>query len=179
MDNFEENLSLFPENTVPVKAWEGDPNDTELLDLIPLLESLGKVEDVTTIIKKTLTKLQEVKDPALDLTNPDGSNPLSKLIASEQVKEKFNSAIGALGENIKQGNGLTLDLKRTEKNKFLFAYLQNNKETNLEKVSQAWEENRKEQEKVGNPEEAKFEEDGLEMHEENLEMYQSQNSFRS
>ncbi|GFP80468.1 mitochondrial import inner membrane translocase subunit tim50 [Phtheirospermum japonicum] len=33
--------SLQPENSVPIKAWEGDADDTVLLDLIPFLEYLA------------------------------------------------------------------------------------------------------------------------------------------
>lgn len=55
VDNLGDNHQMFPENTVPVKTWDGDLKDSELPDLIPLLENLARVEDVTTIIKKTLT----------------------------------------------------------------------------------------------------------------------------
>lgn len=30
--------SLQPENCVPIKAWQGEADDTALLDLIPFLE---------------------------------------------------------------------------------------------------------------------------------------------
>lgn len=30
--------SLQPENSIPIKPWQGEPDDTALLDLIPFLE---------------------------------------------------------------------------------------------------------------------------------------------
>jgi len=35
-----------PENAIPIESWFDDENDTELLDMIPLLEKLAKVTDV-------------------------------------------------------------------------------------------------------------------------------------
>ena len=35
---------------VPVTSWFDDPNDTELLDLIPFFEALDKVDDVVSIL---------------------------------------------------------------------------------------------------------------------------------
>jgi len=36
---------------VPVASWFDDMNDTELLDLIPFLESLSKAEEVYTMLQ--------------------------------------------------------------------------------------------------------------------------------
>ena len=35
---------------VPVTSWFDDPNDTELLDLLPFFEALEKVENVLTVL---------------------------------------------------------------------------------------------------------------------------------
>jgi len=45
------------ENAIPVKTWFTDQKDTELLDLIPILESLAKVPDVRVIINKIILKM--------------------------------------------------------------------------------------------------------------------------
>ena len=47
------------ENAVPIKTWFNDKNDTELVDLLPILESLAKVKDVREVINKIIGKMSE------------------------------------------------------------------------------------------------------------------------
>ena len=37
---------------VPVISWFNDPEDTELLDILPFLEAVAESEDVYTVLKK-------------------------------------------------------------------------------------------------------------------------------
>ncbi|KAJ3343823.1 hypothetical protein HDU91_000325 [Kappamyces sp. JEL0680] len=39
-----------PANAIPIASWFDDPNDQELLDLIPFLEDLNMVEDVRAVL---------------------------------------------------------------------------------------------------------------------------------
>ena len=43
---------LFPQNIfqLPIRTWFDDPDDTELLDLLPILEELARVEDIYSLI---------------------------------------------------------------------------------------------------------------------------------
>jgi RNA polymerase II subunit A small phosphatase-like protein len=41
---------FHPTNAIPISSWFNDPNDTELFDLIPFLEDLKMVEDVTVVL---------------------------------------------------------------------------------------------------------------------------------
>lgn len=50
VDNSPMAYCLQPENAVPIKSWFDDPNDNELLDLIPILEALTKVKDVREVL---------------------------------------------------------------------------------------------------------------------------------
>ncbi|KAI9001607.1 HAD-like domain-containing protein [Gaertneriomyces semiglobifer] len=50
LDNSPASYYFHPQNAVPVSSWFSDPNDTELLDLIPFLEDLKKVDDVTQVL---------------------------------------------------------------------------------------------------------------------------------
>jgi hypothetical protein len=38
------------DNGIPIGTWNGDPNDTALMDLLPLLSELEKVDDVRGVI---------------------------------------------------------------------------------------------------------------------------------
>ncbi|EGC34823.1 hypothetical protein DICPUDRAFT_152882, partial [Dictyostelium purpureum] len=47
-------LILFhPENAIPIDSWFDDKNDKELLDLLPLLDDLMKVEDVRLVLDES------------------------------------------------------------------------------------------------------------------------------
>ncbi|XP_002736972.2 CTD small phosphatase-like protein [Saccoglossus kowalevskii] len=50
VDNSPASYIFHPDNAVPVASWFDDMSDTELLDLIPFLESLAKVDDVHTVL---------------------------------------------------------------------------------------------------------------------------------
>ncbi|CAJ0855720.1 9756_t:CDS:2, partial [Entrophospora sp. SA101] len=47
IDNSPASYIFHPKNAVPISSWFNDPHDTELLDLIPFLEDLTAVDDVT------------------------------------------------------------------------------------------------------------------------------------
>ncbi|XP_077997976.1 carboxy-terminal domain RNA polymerase II polypeptide A small phosphatase 1-like isoform X2 [Glandiceps talaboti] len=51
VDNSPASYIFHPENAVPVASWFDDMSDTELLDLIPFLENLSKVDDVYTVLQ--------------------------------------------------------------------------------------------------------------------------------
>jgi len=48
IDNSPPSYLFHPENAVPIESWFDDENDTELLELLPILESLSTVENVKT-----------------------------------------------------------------------------------------------------------------------------------
>ncbi|KAI8907941.1 carboxy-terminal domain RNA polymerase II polypeptide A small phosphatase 1-like protein [Gorgonomyces haynaldii] len=54
IDNSPSCYMFHPANAIPVTTWFDDPNDTELLDLIPFLEDLRFVENVTTVLDNSL-----------------------------------------------------------------------------------------------------------------------------
>ena len=53
IDNSPASYILHPTNAVPVTSWFSDPHDTELLDMIPFLIDLSKVDDVTQVLDGT------------------------------------------------------------------------------------------------------------------------------
>jgi len=56
IDNSPSSYLFHPENAVPIDTWFDDENDTELLDLIPVLESLTKVDNVRTVLEAAKKK---------------------------------------------------------------------------------------------------------------------------
>ncbi|XP_046859437.1 carboxy-terminal domain RNA polymerase II polypeptide A small phosphatase 1-like [Xenia sp. Carnegie-2017] len=51
IDNSPASYSFHPENAIPVVSWFDDYNDTELLELLPFLETMCNVEDVRDQLK--------------------------------------------------------------------------------------------------------------------------------
>uniref|UniRef100_A0A7S4UXV8 FCP1 homology domain-containing protein n=1 Tax=Alexandrium monilatum TaxID=311494 RepID=A0A7S4UXV8_9DINO len=52
VDNSPICYSMQPNNAIPIKTWRNDPNDQELLELIPILNSLAMVEDIPTVLQQ-------------------------------------------------------------------------------------------------------------------------------
>ncbi|EMR11200.1 hypothetical protein PNEG_00792 [Pneumocystis murina B123] len=50
IDNSPASYVFHPTHAVPISSWFNDSHDTELLDLIPFLEDLTTVPDVTTVL---------------------------------------------------------------------------------------------------------------------------------
>ncbi len=50
VDNSPASYLFHPDNAVPVVSWFDDPNDHELLDLIPFFEDLARVSDISKIL---------------------------------------------------------------------------------------------------------------------------------
>lgn len=55
IDNSPASYIFHPTHAVPISSWFNDAHDTELLDLIPFLEDLTTVPDVTTVLDLGLT----------------------------------------------------------------------------------------------------------------------------
>ena len=52
IDNSPSCYMFHPSNAIAVTSWFNDPNDNELLGLIPFLKDLRAVENVTLILNK-------------------------------------------------------------------------------------------------------------------------------
>ncbi|CAK5085267.1 unnamed protein product [Meloidogyne enterolobii] len=50
IDNSPASYAFHPNNSLPIRTWFDDPDDTELLDLLPILEELARVEDIYSLI---------------------------------------------------------------------------------------------------------------------------------
>ena len=56
IDNFPETYLLQRFNGLPIPSFMGDPNDNELLKLLPILEKLSKVKDVRNYIREIVSE---------------------------------------------------------------------------------------------------------------------------
>jgi len=56
IDNSPTSYMFHPDNSVPCESWYDDEQDTELMDLIPLLETLTKVDNVVTYLESIRKK---------------------------------------------------------------------------------------------------------------------------
>lgn len=54
IDNSPTSYLFHPANAVPITTWFNDIHDTELLDLIPFLNDLATVDDVTKVLDNTI-----------------------------------------------------------------------------------------------------------------------------
>ncbi|KAI9296672.1 HAD-like protein [Neoconidiobolus thromboides FSU 785] len=57
-DSYPDHCTLHPDNLLKVPAWDGNPNDTYLLDILPFLETLAMTnpKDVRVVLNKYMNK---------------------------------------------------------------------------------------------------------------------------
>lgn len=55
IDNMPICYALQLHNAIPIQTWKDDPKDTELLDLLPILMSLARVEQIPQMLKSILS----------------------------------------------------------------------------------------------------------------------------
>ena len=105
IDNNPTSYSLNKSNGIPIQSWIDDPNDKELIKLIPLLKYLANVDDVRPIIKKIVNKTESSVDYSL-------FNKLLKNNVQENINIDNNIS---LNSKIYQTNSGTLHQKSKDK----------------------------------------------------------------
>ena len=109
IDNNPVSYALNKRNGIPILTWLDDPNDKELIKLIPVLKYLSKVDDVRPIIKKIVNRDKSKinftlfnkllnKDNAIDLSQ---NNEMNKniLYQTKTLKKKSNSKLNIEDED--------------------------------------------------------------------------------
>lgn len=51
VDNSPASYQFHPDNAIPVQSWFDDPSDTELLDLLPILQRMVHVDNVYSVLR--------------------------------------------------------------------------------------------------------------------------------
>ena len=71
VDNSPNSYKLQPQNAVPIKTWYEDPEDIELLALMPFLAKLAYVDDVRVVLAQCVTfgKTGEIDEDLLDVSS--------------------------------------------------------------------------------------------------------------
>ena len=105
IDNNPTSYALNKSNGIPIQTWIDDPNDNELIKLIPLLKYLANVDDVRPIIKKIVNKTESSVDYSL-------FNKLLKNNVQENINIDNNIS---LNSKIYQTNSGTLHQKSKAK----------------------------------------------------------------
>ena len=95
IDNNPVSYALHKNNGIPILTWIDNPNDNELLKLIPILKYMSKVKDVRPIINKILNKSKNeidfLKVNAL-LKNVNNLKQLNKkAFITNKIKDLNNS----------------------------------------------------------------------------------------
>jgi len=80
VDNSPASYAFHPRNAVPVRTWFDDPNDSELLDLIPILERLAKTDSIYPLLKELS---DEMNSATSRISYDDGSNTV--VVSSGQI----------------------------------------------------------------------------------------------
>ena len=99
IDNNPVSYSLNKNNGIPILTWIDNPNDQELLKLIPILKYLSKVKDVRPIINKIVNKsknkIDYIKVNEILKNNDNNLNHLKKhdTTKSTDVLNDFNEKL--------------------------------------------------------------------------------------
>lgn len=78
MQNSPNSYELQPNNAIPISSWFDDPEDKELFRIIPVLEQLASVEDVTQSILQTRKSLHAPLPPPIRPPEPFLDTPSNK-----------------------------------------------------------------------------------------------------
>lgn len=74
IDNSPVCYSLQPDNAIPIQTWRDDPDDRELLDLIPILQSLSDVDDIPQVLRQIIWTPDDDVLPERDEGEQSGSS---------------------------------------------------------------------------------------------------------
>uniref|UniRef100_A0A183CMX4 Mitochondrial import inner membrane translocase subunit TIM50 n=1 Tax=Globodera pallida TaxID=36090 RepID=A0A183CMX4_GLOPA len=103
IDNSPASYAFHPDNSIPVRSWFDDPNDQELLDLLPLLEELAHVDDIYKATG-TVPPSQQPRclTPSEDMLLPppmEPSSPITQVLPPQQQQQQQQTSAWVSNNN--------------------------------------------------------------------------------
>lgn len=114
IDNSSSSYQNNIENAVPIKSWFNDEEDSELLDLLPILKSLAKVKDVRTVIRKIISKMSHSYDPGEKLEDKQFQLDSNIKISD---RDKYMQVIGNYHPEVEEYNPARLSRNVLDNNR--------------------------------------------------------------
>ncbi|XP_076032585.1 CTD small phosphatase herzog [Oratosquilla oratoria] len=94
MDNSPASYIFHPDNAVPVSSWFDDMSDSELIDLIPFLETLSKVDNVYSVLRNCSNPLNNQQQQQPGFGSPGmnavtlSQGPMTQVLPSPQQDQQ-------------------------------------------------------------------------------------------
>ena len=129
IDNFPESYLLQHFNGLPIPSFMGDPNDNELIKLLPILEKLSKVKDVRNYIREIVNpegvsilfnkayELLKIKKEEKNMNkksislikNKNGIKRYGNILSNAKINNTWKKSNLKISELIDKSNNQTID----------------------------------------------------------------------
>ena len=129
IDNFPESYLLQHFNGLPIPSFFGDPNDNELIKLLPILEKLSKVKDVRNYIREIVNpegvsilfnkayELLKIKKEEKNMNkksirlikNKNGIKRYGNILSNVKINNTWKKSNLKISELIDKSNNQTID----------------------------------------------------------------------
>lgn len=129
IDNFPESYLLQHFNGLPIPSFMGDPNDNELIKLLPILEKLSKVKDVRNYIREIVNpegvsilfnkayELLKIKKEEKNMNkksislikNKNGNKRYGNILSNVKINNTWKKSNLKISELIDKSNNQTID----------------------------------------------------------------------
>ena len=141
IDNNPISYAFNKDNGIPIKSWFDDPNDNELIKLLPFLKFLSKANDVRPFIKSAINQKSGQLDFSYINTLQDNANKLKTIIPNKNLNNNNNINLntGLMNNNVGKNNenkaGLSSNMGLIINNNYINNNNQINKNINIKNIN--------------------------------------------
>ena len=109
IDNNPVSYLFNKENGIPIKSWFDDPNDNELIKLIPFMKFLGKVYDVRPFVNLAVNKVKGQLDYKIvnNILNKNFDKHKINLKNTHKTNNENHTMKKSISENLKKSTNFT------------------------------------------------------------------------
>lgn len=93
IDNSPISYCFQPDNAVPINSWFDDPEDSDLYELIPVLESLSSVNDVTSVISYLRSQNLGFSTRNIEVLNSHKNHECENVCYTHEGRSSLNSPL--------------------------------------------------------------------------------------